>query len=222
MSEPVTFEDAFRTIAVDYRKKNKQKNFRMILGCGTIPALFILGAVFVLVIAIVCQKFSLLNVVPVLLMCGMFPCFFIYLMMMEKRWDQERLTMCREDPESFVCANELEKYGFYELALEKYDKCLEKQFEESRKRADELSRFFKEFSEQTQFVDEFPRPVPRFVNHDLGEFDSLLAGRIACLLKLGRKNEAKTATAQRAVIEKIENEGKGLTEKFWEIKEEED
>ncbi|MCL2742552.1 MAG: hypothetical protein FWE67_01730 [Planctomycetaceae bacterium] len=223
MSNLISLEDAFKIIAADYRKKARWKVFRMTLGCGIIPAFFLLIAICAFVAALMNQKFSPFMAGLALLGCAIPPSVLIYVMIRDERnRKQYRLTILKESPESFFCASELEKYGFYELALKVYDKCLEKQFKESRKRTDELASFFEEYNAQTPFVGEFPRPVPKFVNHDLGEFDSIIAGRKQCLLQLGREKEAEAAAAQRAVIEIIENEGKQLTKKYWEIEEEED
>jgi len=110
------------------------------------------------------------------------------------------------------------EHGYHELALEIFDYLVEKIFEETPKREEELNRFFDEFHTKTRFVDGIPRPVPVFRDHDTWTLQYLISRRMECLTKLGREKEVEAAAAQLEAIQKIQDEGRELTKKYWEDK----
>jgi len=210
MSVPIPHEEAFKKIAGKKRKERTLRIIQIILIFLAIP--LVLGLIFWNVKVGAGAASLLLFVV-----CFAGSCWGLL-------WLLERLTWRRaySYKDAWLSnpshrAYELFKYGFYELALKEYDVCLNHLFEESCKRDEKLLLFFEEYRTLSRFIDGIPRPIPYFDNHDLDVFYVLVDRRSQCLIKLERQKEAEAAIAQLAVIKQIQDEGKNLTKKYWEI-----
>jgi len=214
MNDSISREEAFKIIDAGHRKKRKRRRIRSIL---FLLSLTVAPQLLGLSLAFVTGEKAIYEVVAwmQLLLCLPIGVVWLLLKIRARLFDESRVW--KDAPQLY--GTKLFENGFYELALEEFDKEMKSLFENAQKHDEDLTCFFAEYNALARFVDGFPRPVPQFINHDLDEFDRLIACRIACLIKLGRTEEAEVATAQRALIEKIHNEEKRLTEKYWEIEE---
>lgn len=219
-------DDVYQTIATGYRKKCRQEARKAALSVAMMFTFVMLCTAGLIVMGVCArsQKVGWENAVRDMYLLGG-GAFLIWSFLAGliirgqcreiKERERERLKSLKEHPEESHHAELLFEFGFYELALKGYDDNLAKLFEEAPKREEELARFFEEFWAKPRFVDGFPRPIPFFQIHNLDMFDYYIGGRVQCLAKLGREEEAEAEIARRLLIRKIKDEGRELTEKYW-------
>jgi len=224
MSTTPSLEDAIKAIAAKCRKE-RIRGTLIVLVIGLIFASLLAGGGILIARENFAQHGSyfvpikrFLGIVGVALIFGTFGCLLVRGLKTQERDKLQRLQSLNNElfKEHRACV--LLEHGYHELALETFDYLVEKIFEETPKREEELNRFFDEFHTKTRFVDGIPRPVPAFRDHDPWALQYLISRRMECLTKLGRDKEVEAAAAQLEAIRKIQDEGRELTKKYWEDK----
>jgi tetratricopeptide (TPR) repeat protein len=106
-------------------------------------------------------------------------------------------------------------YGFYEPALDDFDKILNDMYKNFEKRDEIFSRFLEDiYKTQPRFVNGILRPIPYILYSDLYSLQVAIEWRQRCLLKLGREKEAKAENEKLQTIKIFEEENEQFTKKY--------
>lgn len=221
-------DDIYQTIAAGYRKKSRQEARETVLSVATILAIVMLLTGGFVVMAVcgrsgkvemtweqMARDMALLGGGATLIWSSL-ACVIVRKLLKDiKKREREKLRRLEEHPEESYHIDELFENGFYESALKGCDDNLAKWLEESRKRKEELGRFFEECGHLEPWIDEIPRPVPEFKNIDLWLYGYYHEIRKRCFEKLGRTPETELEVEKMAALKKIVEENNKLTEKYW-------
>jgi tetratricopeptide (TPR) repeat protein len=123
--------------------------------------------------------------------------------------------ICKDSSSFFDRGCVFDDYGFYETALEDFDRALEYFNKESEQIAEFLKNFFDEYNAQTKFVNGIHRPVPNFRNHDWLWLRECHQKRKTLLEKMGKLEDAELENEHLKTITTLIEENNTITEKYW-------